>query len=104
MHAVGCRNVKIHLDSYHMNIEENSMQEAVAVCGESLGCAPTMQFGSPCMKQRNVWEFCLIDSTCQNHPGELYSSGAHRHLLSLLNVCPQCTPSVHGKQLTTPLP
>jgi hypothetical protein len=32
-------NVLVHLDSYHMNIEENSMQEAVDVCGNSLGCA-----------------------------------------------------------------
>lgn len=40
MRAVLCRNVKVHLDSYHMNIEENSMHEAVATCGESLGCAP----------------------------------------------------------------
>jgi D-psicose/D-tagatose/L-ribulose 3-epimerase len=32
-------NVFVHLDSYHMNIEENSMREAVNVCGDSLGCA-----------------------------------------------------------------
>lgn len=32
-------NMTVHLDSYHMNIEENSMEEAVKVCGDSLGCA-----------------------------------------------------------------
>lgn len=30
-------NVKVHLDSYHMNIEERSMRQAVLTCGDSLG-------------------------------------------------------------------
>jgi len=30
-------NVKVHLDSYHMNIEENSMADAVHTCETSLG-------------------------------------------------------------------
>lgn len=34
---IGHRNVVIHLDSYHMNIEEGSLADAVAVCGDRLG-------------------------------------------------------------------
>ncbi|HKJ95719.1 MAG TPA: sugar phosphate isomerase/epimerase [Gammaproteobacteria bacterium] len=30
-------NVVVHLDTYHMNIEESSVSEAVAVCGQRLG-------------------------------------------------------------------
>ena len=37
--AVGAANVAVHLDSYHMNIEEDSMAQAVAVCRDRLGCA-----------------------------------------------------------------
>lgn len=33
-------NVVVHLDSYHMNIEEFSMQSAVRICGEQLGYGP----------------------------------------------------------------
>ncbi len=32
-------NVKVHLDTYHMNIEEASMASAVRTCGDKLGCA-----------------------------------------------------------------
>lgn len=32
-------NVVVHLDTYHMNIEETSMADAVATCGDKLGCA-----------------------------------------------------------------
>lgn len=31
-------NVVVHLDTYHMNIEETSMADAVATCGDRLGC------------------------------------------------------------------
>lgn len=31
-------NVVVHLDSYHMNIEEFSMEAAVRTCGDKLGC------------------------------------------------------------------
>ncbi|KAK9824976.1 hypothetical protein WJX81_002463 [Elliptochloris bilobata] len=34
---VGAGNVVVHLDSYHMNIEEDSMALAVDVCGDKLG-------------------------------------------------------------------
>ena len=33
-------NVAVHLDTYHMNLEERSMQAAVDACGDKLGCAP----------------------------------------------------------------
>lgn len=33
-------NVVVHLDSYHMNIEEFSMESAVRTCGEKLGYVP----------------------------------------------------------------
>lgn len=32
-------NVQMHLDTYHMNIEEESMAAAVAACGDRLGYA-----------------------------------------------------------------
>ncbi len=35
--AVGLPNVKIHLDSFHMMIEENSFREAIQCAGGSLG-------------------------------------------------------------------
>lgn len=34
---VGHDNVRIHLDTYHMNIEEPSFAEAVKICGSRLG-------------------------------------------------------------------
>ena len=34
---VGMDNVTIHLDTYHMNIEENSMEAAVKDAGDKLG-------------------------------------------------------------------
>lgn len=34
---VGSDNLYVHLDSYHMNIEENDMFEAVLTCGDRLG-------------------------------------------------------------------
>ncbi len=34
---IGADNIVVHLDSYHMNIEENSMQGAIADCGPRLG-------------------------------------------------------------------
>ena len=37
---VGAPNVVVHLDSYHMNIEEDSMAKAVDACGDKLGCCP----------------------------------------------------------------
>jgi sugar phosphate isomerase/epimerase len=33
--------VMVHLDSYHMNIEENSARKAVQVCGDKLGYVST---------------------------------------------------------------
>lgn len=33
--------VMVHLDSYHMNIEENSAGEAVQACGDKLGYVST---------------------------------------------------------------
>jgi hypothetical protein len=39
---VGMDNVKVHLDTYHMNIEENSMEQAVLTAGDKLGCAPAL--------------------------------------------------------------
>ncbi len=35
---VGAPNIAVHLDSYHMNIEEDAMALAVAACGDKLGC------------------------------------------------------------------
>ncbi|KAK9790359.1 hypothetical protein WJX73_006466 [Symbiochloris irregularis] len=34
---VGADNVVVHLDTYHMNIEEASVQRAVKLCGDKLG-------------------------------------------------------------------
>lgn len=34
---IGARNVVVHLDSYHANIEETSMAAAVTACGRHLG-------------------------------------------------------------------
>lgn len=34
---IGADNLYAHLDSYHMNIEENSMADALACCGSRLG-------------------------------------------------------------------
>jgi D-psicose/D-tagatose/L-ribulose 3-epimerase len=39
LHDVNNPNVVVHLDSYHMNIEEVGMEEAVATCGDKLGFA-----------------------------------------------------------------
>ena len=36
---VGADNVVVHLDTYHMNIEEASVSRAVKLCGDKLGCA-----------------------------------------------------------------
>ena len=33
-------NLYVHLDTYHMNIEESSSEFAVGVCGDKLGYAP----------------------------------------------------------------
>lgn len=32
-------NLYVHLDTYHMNIEESSSEHAVGVCGDKLGYA-----------------------------------------------------------------
>ena len=34
---IGEPNVKVHLDSYHANIEEESLRRAVLTCGDRLG-------------------------------------------------------------------
>ena len=49
---VGADNVVVHLDTYHMNIEEASVQRAVKLCGDKLGCALTT--GSPCSSRCTV--------------------------------------------------
>lgn len=37
---IGMDNVTIHLDTYHMNIEENSMEQAVKDAEDKLGWGP----------------------------------------------------------------
>jgi len=37
---IGMDNVTIHLDTYHMNIEENSMEQAIQAAGDKLGYLP----------------------------------------------------------------
>lgn len=37
LHEVGRDNVFVHLDTYHMNIEEPNMSHAIEVCGDRLG-------------------------------------------------------------------
>mmetsp|Transcript_44456 Transcript_44456/g.141530 ORF Transcript_44456/g.141530 Transcript_44456/m.141530 type:complete len:126 (+) Transcript_44456:195-572(+) len=37
LERVGSTNVMVHLDSYHMHIEEAGLAQAVGVCGERLG-------------------------------------------------------------------
>ncbi|HEX2053960.1 MAG TPA: sugar phosphate isomerase/epimerase family protein [Actinomycetota bacterium] len=37
LEEVGSDNVYVHLDTYHMNIEERSMRDAVLRCGDRLG-------------------------------------------------------------------
>ncbi len=34
--AVGAPNIGVHLDTYHMNIEENNFEKAIGLCGKSL--------------------------------------------------------------------
>jgi len=34
---VGSDNLKVHLDTYHMNIEENGLGQAIELCGDRLG-------------------------------------------------------------------
>jgi D-psicose/D-tagatose/L-ribulose 3-epimerase len=34
--AVGAPNIGVHLDTYHMNIEENNFEKAIALCGDKL--------------------------------------------------------------------
>ena len=34
--AVGTSNIGVHLDTYHMNIEENNFEKAIALCGKKL--------------------------------------------------------------------
>ena len=34
--AVDAPNVGVHLDTYHMNIEENNFEKAIALCGNKL--------------------------------------------------------------------
>ena len=38
--GVGSPNLKIHLDTFHMNIEEVSMEEAILKVGEKTGAFP----------------------------------------------------------------
>lgn len=45
--------LKVHLDSYHMNIEEFSMAEAVKTCGDKLGCASSLLH--PSCAPGSVW-------------------------------------------------
>ena len=33
---VGAPNIGVHLDTYHMNIEENNFENAIALCGDKL--------------------------------------------------------------------
>ena len=54
---VGAPNVVVHLDSYHMNIEEDSMAKAVDACGDKLGCCPAEQAQH------------MLPATCQMQPG-----------------------------------
>ena len=55
---VGMDNVKVHLDTYHMNIEENSMAQAVLTAGDKLGCAPSAaSLGVPWVHARLPWPF-----------------------------------------------
>ncbi len=35
--AIGADNVLLHLDTYHMNIEENDIAQAIRACGHKLG-------------------------------------------------------------------
>lgn len=37
VNRVGSPNLKIHLDTYHMNIEEDSLREAIIMAGDKLG-------------------------------------------------------------------
>lgn len=37
LERIGATNVAVHLDTYHMNIEEGSFTEAVRACGKRLG-------------------------------------------------------------------
>ena len=41
---VGAPNITVHLDTYHMNIEENSFEKAIATCGDKLSCASLIQW------------------------------------------------------------
>ena len=50
---IGAANVAVHLDTYHMNIEEVSMAAAVRACGSKLGYA--LMFPVHSMKSSIVW-------------------------------------------------
>ena len=47
---VGMDNVTIHLDTYHMNIEENSMEAAVKDAEDKLGWEPAQCNGACCRR------------------------------------------------------
>ena len=56
--AIGLDNVVIHLDTYHMNIEERSFIGPVAECGDALGCGaaprPYSTASMPCICASSV--------------------------------------------------
>ena len=43
---VGMDNVTIHLDTYHMNIEENSMEAAIKDAEDKLGGEPSQSLSA----------------------------------------------------------
>ena len=59
---VNAPNIAVHLDSYHMNIEEDAMALAVAACGDKLGCEPGWA-GSAllAMQSASIWHARLLD-------------------------------------------
>ncbi len=64
---VDAANIAVHLDSYHMNIEEDAMALAVAACGDKLGCEPGWaRFALPAMRpaSHSMHGCCTAASAC----------------------------------------
>ena len=88
-------NLYVHLDTYHMNIEESSSEHAVGVCGDKLGYAlhstPTPPLPSPspfyiACPWRSKRHFLLMDC---------HSTTQHAHLTFMPDCCDEAKLALH---------
>ena len=80
---IGKDNVVVHLDTYHMNIEENSMEQAVRTAGDKLGC------GCAACAPENVARFIMQHGFDLVHNHALLRSG-HAQSMSLAMLPGRC--------------